>query len=112
MTSKVEMDLEPCELYLQMEQMSHRMHSAVATADELRRRLAMLSRYYESSMHTLRNELLEAKTNRDKVEFDLSRQIAVMDRERRQALEKAEATAQQKRKEKKSKMKVPQTGVV
>lgn len=111
-TSKVEVDLEPCELYLQMEQMSHRMHSAVATADELRRRLAMLSRYYESSMHTLRNELVEAKSNRDKVEFDLSRQIAAMDRERRQALEKAEATVQQKRKEKKLKMKAPQTGVV
>lgn len=88
------------------------MHSAVATADELRRRLAMLSRYYESSMHTLRNELVEAKSNRDKVEFDLSRQIAAMDRERRQALEKAEATVQQKRKEKKLKMKAPQTGVV
>ena len=111
-TSKAELDLEPCELYLQMEQMSHRMNSAVATADELRRRLAMLNRYYESSMDAIRKELLEAKSSRDKVEYDLSRQIAVMDRERRQALEKAEAIVQQKRKEKKPKVKAPQIGMV
>ena len=72
----------------------------------------MLNRYYESSMDAIRKELLEAKSSRDKVEYDLSRQIAVMDRERRQALEKAEAIVQQKRKEKKPKAKATQIGVV
>jgi len=108
---KVEEELEPNELYLQMEHMSHRMHSAIATSEELRRRLAMLNRYYESSIRKLQEEVVDAKASRDQMEFDLSRQIATIDRERRQAVEKVEA-ATKKRKERKSNKKKVETGVL
>lgn len=103
---KVEEELEPNELYLQMEHMSHRMHSAIATSEELRRRLAMLNRYYESSICKLQEEVVDAKASRDQVEFDLSRQIANIDRERRQALEKVESAAKRRKERKGSKKKV------
>ena len=70
-----------------------------------------MNRYYESCMGKLRQELVLAKASRDKVEFDLSRQIAFMDLERRQALEQAETTIT-KRKGTKSKKKPPQIGTV
>ena len=83
---------------------------AIATSEELRRRLATLNRYYESSIRTLQEEVVDAKASRDQVEFDLSRQIATIDRERRHALEKMEA-ATKKSKDRKTSKKV-ETGAL
>ena len=79
------------EVLSQMEQMSHRMHSAIATSEELRRRLAMLNRYYQDVIRKFQQQLDEAKADREQVEFDLSRQISILDRERREALGKLES---------------------
>ena len=89
-----------------MEQMGHRMHAAIATSEELRRRLAVLNRYYEGTIRQLHTQLVEAKTDRDQVEFDLTRQISIMDRERREALEKVASVARGKKKDRKRVVKV------
>jgi len=94
------------EIALEMEQMGHRMHAAIATSEELRRRLAVLNRYYEGTIRQLHTQLVEAKTDRDQVEFDLSRQISIMDRERREALEKVASVARGKKKNRKRVVKV------
>lgn len=80
------MDPEPRGiLQEQVQEMSQRLISALATSEELRRRLALLSRYYENIVSQLRDSLVETKTDCAQIEFDLTRQLSTMDRENRSA---------------------------
>jgi uncharacterized coiled-coil DUF342 family protein len=89
-TSPREME-PPGVLQEQIQEMSQRLKSALATSEELRRRLAMLNRYYESLVRQLQDSLVELKTDRAQMEFDLTRKISTMDRENRSTLAEIES---------------------
>jgi hypothetical protein len=65
----------------QVQEISQRLMSALDTSEELRRRLAMLNRYYESTVVALEDKLATSKADRFQLEFDLTRQIAALERE-------------------------------
>jgi hypothetical protein len=65
----------------QVQEISQRLMSALDTSEELRRRLAMLNRYYESTVSSLEDNLATSKADRFQLEFDLTRQIAALERE-------------------------------
>jgi hypothetical protein len=65
----------------QVQEISQRLMSALDTSEELRRRLAMLNRYYESTVVAVKDKLATSKADRFQLEFDLTRQIAALERE-------------------------------
>jgi hypothetical protein len=79
----------------QVQEMSQRLKVSVETSEELRRRLAKLNRYYESLVRHLQDTLIEIKTDRAQIEFDLTRQISTIDREYKSALAEMESTMQE-----------------
>ena len=63
-----------------MDDVSQRLAVSLETSEELRRRLAMLSRYYENLVRKLQKELAETRADKDQLEYDLVNQIARIDR--------------------------------
>lgn len=61
-------------LHGQIQDMSQRLHSSITTSEDLRRRLAMLHLYYESSRNQLDSRHLNACVVERKSQFDLSPQ--------------------------------------
>jgi flagellar biosynthesis chaperone FliJ len=66
-----------------MDKLDQRLQSSISTSEELRRRLAMLSCYYENLVKKLQEEVAEERVDRQKLESDLTRQIAELENEKR-----------------------------
>lgn len=75
----------------QIQEMSQRLKGSVETSEELRRRLAKISRYYESLVRHLHDSLIEVTTDRAHMKFDFTRQISTMDREHKSTLAEIES---------------------
>lgn len=69
-----------------IQEMTLRLMSALATSEELRRRLAKLHCYYESLVSQLRKSLVETKADRAQIEFSFTRHLSTMQREYRGTL--------------------------
>lgn len=83
-------------LELQIDELQQRLKSSMETAEELRRRLAMVSRYYENVVRQLHSRLVETKTNLRKIEGDLVAQIASVDSAKKRAVSILEARLREK----------------
>jgi len=91
-----EMESVSISLQEQVEEMSQRLTSSIASSEELRRRLAMLSQYYEGVVNDLKDSIVDIKEERMQMEFDLTRQLSSIDRENKTAVSHLEAKLKEK----------------
>jgi hypothetical protein len=80
----------------EIERMQEMMKSSVLTAGHLRKRLAMVSRYYEGVLRKLEERMASMKIANERMEIDLFNQISTIDHEKRVAVVKLEATLRQR----------------
>ena len=75
------------------------LRTSLDTNEELRRRIAMLSAYYENVVERMQDNLNEAHTERQRVATDLAKQIVEMDKKNRRHAEDLERRLRQKERE-------------
>ena len=73
--------------------------TSLDTNDELRKRIAMLSAYYENVVERMQRNLNEAHTERQRIATDLAKQIYSMDKEHRRTVEDLQRRLRQKERE-------------
>lgn len=83
------------ETTLHMTQISQQMETSIALSEELRRRITLLSRYYESVIAELLKKLVDMQSDRDQGTMDFTEQIKILDRERKHAIDRAESVLRQ-----------------
>jgi hypothetical protein len=59
------------------------MKASLATSEKLRKRLAMISRYYEGIIRKFQEQVTEMKAEKKRIEMDLANRIATIDHEKR-----------------------------
>jgi len=69
-------------LQAQVEELAQRLRSSVEGSEDLRKRLAMISRYYETTVHSLHENIQSLKKEQASMQADLTKQINSIDRER------------------------------
>jgi hypothetical protein len=67
----------------QIGQLHTMMKTSLSTSEKLRKRLAMISRYYEGIIRKLQEQVVETKTERKRMEVQLANQISTIDHEKR-----------------------------
>jgi hypothetical protein len=75
------------------------LQTSMDTNEELRKRIALLSAYYETVIERMQCSLNEAHTDRQRVATDLAKQIVSMDKDNRLAVEELERRLLQKDRE-------------
>lgn len=73
--------------------------TSLDTNDELRKRIAMLSAYYETVVERMQRNLNEAHTERHRIAKDLSKQIYTMDQEHSRVVDDLQRRLRQKERE-------------
>ena len=73
--------------------------TSLDTNDELRKRIAMLSAYYENVVERMQRNLNEAHTERQRIATDLAKQIYAMDKEHRRTVDDLQRRLRQKERE-------------
>lgn len=73
--------------------------TSLDTNDELRKRIAMLTAYYENVTERMQRNLNEAHTERQRIATDLAKQIYSMDKEHRRTVEDLQRRLRQKERE-------------
>jgi hypothetical protein len=73
-------------LQMHVDELSGRLKAAMDISEELRRRLAMISRYYESLIRKQQKGLTDLRSDRAKMEADLVSQISAIDLDRRKQI--------------------------
>lgn len=77
-------------LQIQVEELAQRLRTSVEGSDDLRKRLAMISKYYEGTVHRLSENIVSLKKEQASMQGDLTKQIKNIDRERLVAIKRAE----------------------
>ena len=77
-------------LQAQVEELSQRLRSSVEGSDDLRKRLAMISRYYETTVQRLSENIVSLQEGQVAMQGDLTKQIKSIDRERLVAIKRTE----------------------
>jgi hypothetical protein len=67
----------------QIDQMHAMMKTSLATSEKLRKRLAMISRYYEGIIRKFQEQVTETKAEKKRIEVDLASRISTIDHEKR-----------------------------
>mmetsp|Transcript_63342 Transcript_63342/g.182251 ORF Transcript_63342/g.182251 Transcript_63342/m.182251 type:complete len:589 (-) Transcript_63342:28-1794(-) len=62
------------------------MKTSLETSEKLRKRLAMISRYYEGIIKKMQRQIVEAKTERTRIKSDADAKVSTMDHEKRTAI--------------------------
>ena len=75
-------------LQSQVEELAQRLRSSVEGSEDLRKRLAMISRYYETTVHSLHENIVSLKKEQTSMQVDLTKQIKRIDRERLVAIKR------------------------
>jgi hypothetical protein len=83
----------------QIDQMQEMMKSSLTASEKLRKRLAMISRYYESIIQKNQEKMAHMKNEKRRMEGDLINQISSIDHEKRVAIIKLESKLRQKEEE-------------
>jgi len=83
-------------LQKQVDEMNERLVASLKASEELRKRLAMVSRYYETLVRRLQESIVEMKFNQERMETDLVHQISSMDHSRKKDIEAFEAELREK----------------
>jgi len=73
--SKSEVEMSEISLEAHVERLSQRLQASMETSEELRKRLAMISSYYETLVRRLQVRAVEIEADRTKMETDLCNQI-------------------------------------
>ena len=81
-------------LQAQVEELAQRLRSSVEGSEDLRKRLAMISRYYESTVHSLHENIVSLKKEQTSMQVDLTTQIKNIDRERLVAIKRTQLLLQ------------------
>lgn len=63
----------------QISSMHEMMKSSLSTSEKLRKRLAMISRYYEGIIRKFQEQVAEMKVDKRKMEVDLVNRISTID---------------------------------
>lgn len=77
-------------LQKEMNEMKERLVASMKASEELRKRLAMISRYYETLVRRMQENMVEVKSDRARMEVDLVHQISSIDLARQVAIEALE----------------------
>ena len=77
-------------LQTQVEELSQRLRTSVEGSEDLRKRLAMISRYYETTVERLSENIVSLKKEQAAMQGDLTKQIRSIDRERLVAIKRTE----------------------
>jgi hypothetical protein len=77
-------------LQAQVAELAQRLRTSVEGSNELRSRLAMISRYYESTVHRLHENIASLKREQAAMQHGLTNQIKSIDRERHVAIKRYE----------------------
>jgi hypothetical protein len=62
------------------------MRTSLQTSEKLRKRLAMISRYYEGIICKLQEQLVEIKAEKTKMKADMDAKVSSLDHEKRMAI--------------------------
>ncbi|CAB9502921.1 expressed unknown protein [Seminavis robusta] len=77
-------------LQTQVDELAQRLKNSVEGSEELRLRLAMISRYYECTVHRLHENIVSLKKEQAAMKVGLTKQIKSIDRERLLAIKRNE----------------------
>lgn len=91
-----EIEIPAITLDAQVEELHHRLKASMETAEELRRRLAMVSCYYETTIRRLQSRLMATKFDQANMEERLLRQIANAAEAKKRAVTALEAKLREK----------------
>ena len=80
----------------QISQLHKMMKTSLSTSEKLRKRLAMISRYYEGIIRKLQEQVVETKTEKKSMEVQLASQISAIDHEKRVMIMQLELNLQRK----------------
>jgi hypothetical protein len=80
----------------QIGQLHTMMKTSLSTSEKLRKRLAMISRYYEGIIRKLQEQVVETKKERKSVEVQLANQISTIDHEKRVSMMQLEVKLRRK----------------
>jgi predicted nuclease with TOPRIM domain len=83
-------ELSGISLQKQVNEMNERLLASMKASEELRKRLAMISRYYENLVRRLQDNMAELKSDRARMETDLVNQISSIDMAGQMAIEALE----------------------
>jgi len=72
------------------------MKTSLSTSEKLRKRLAMISRYYEGIIRKLQEQVVETKKERKSIEVQLANQISTIDHEKRVSIMQLEVKLRRK----------------
>lgn len=86
-------------LQAQVEELSQRLMASVRASEELRKRLAMITHYYETTVQQLHENVTSEKKNKKRMEKDLVRQIAILDKSKQATIQKLAMRLRQKEEE-------------
>jgi hypothetical protein len=89
-------ELAGISLQKQVDEMNERLLASMKASEELRKRLAMISRYYENLVRRLQENMVELKSDRARMETDLVNQIASIDLASQMAIEALETELKKK----------------
>jgi hypothetical protein len=89
-------ELTGISLQKQVDEMNERLVASMKASEELRKRLAMISRYYENLVRRLQENMVEVKSDRARMETDLVKQISSIDQASHMAIEALETELQKK----------------
>jgi hypothetical protein len=80
----------------QIAQLHTMMKSSLSTSEKLRKRLAMISHYYEGIIHKLQEQVEESKSERTRMEVQLAHKISTIDHEKSLAIMQLEMNLHRK----------------
>lgn len=83
-------------LETQVDEMNERLLASMKASEELRKRLAMISRYYENLVRRLQDNMAELKSDRARMETDLANQISSIDLASQVAIEALQTELEKK----------------
>jgi hypothetical protein len=80
----------------QIDQLHTMMKISLQTSEKLRKRLSIISRYYEGIIKKLQQQMVEVKTEYSKRKADMDSKMAILDHEKRVAVLQLESQLQQR----------------
>jgi uncharacterized coiled-coil DUF342 family protein len=80
----------------QLDQLHAMMKTSLSTSEKLRKRLAMISRYYEGIIQKLQEQAAEVKAGKKRMELDLVNKISTIDHEKRVTVIQLESKLRQR----------------
>lgn len=80
----------------QIDQLHTMMKDSLETSEKLRKRLAMISRYYEGIIRRFQEQMAEAKAEKARIKADLDAKISTLDHDRRVTIVQLESKLRQR----------------